>query len=170
MKQHIFYYSTALERGLISILELSRSVGTLEVSQQKKGNKNNNIQVFNIPGFFSYVFTVFIELFREVGSIDFSSFFLRVFPSLHPGFQHSFHRSVISQDQLQISGQRPSLMAFRQQCRDAARRLEQLVVDGGSLGVAASTVDPSALLAEARRRDLGWNHGGGDNKTIAKDI
>jgi len=58
-----------------------------------------------------------------------------------------------AEDQLQISGQRPSLVAFRQQCRDAARRLEQLVVDGGSLGGAASTsVDPSALLAEARRR------------------
>lgn len=39
---------------------------------------------------------------------------------------------------------------FRRDCRDAARRLEQLVV--ADLG--GDPVDPSALLAEARRRAL----------------
>ena len=49
----------------------------------------------------------------------------------------------------------PSLVAFRQQCRDAARGLEQLVVDDLGVGPSSDPTDPTALLAEARRRDLG---------------
>ena len=121
----------------------------------------------------SQVFFIFhrFHRFPEVGSIDFSSFFLG-FSQFSSRFSTQFStRSAISQDQLQISGKRPSLVAFRQQCRDAARRLEQLVVDAAPGAASTSTVDPSALLAEARRRDLGnWNHGGGDKKNVAKDI
>jgi hypothetical protein len=64
-------------------------------------------------------------------------------------------QSNLPQDWLQKS-EDLSLVAFRQQCRVAARRLEQLVMeDLQTPERAATSVDPSALLAEARRRDLG---------------
>eukprot|EP00435_Cladocopium_sp_Y103_P046389 s784_g13.t1 len=57
-----------------------------------------------------------------------------------------------AEDQLKTSGGAPSLVAFREQCRDAARRLEQLVVEDLDGAGSKAAVDPSALLAEARRR------------------
>ena len=73
---------------------------------------------------------------------------------------HQFNlylQSNLPQDWLQKS-EDLSLVAFRQQCRVAARRLEQLVMEdlqSPERAASTSTVDPSALLAEARRRDLG---------------
>ena len=45
-----------------------------------------------------------------------------------------------------------ALQEFRNECRDRARQLEQLVISDVSHG--ATDLDPSALLAEARRRYL----------------
>lgn len=42
-----------------------------------------------------------------------------------------------------------ALQEFRKECRDRARQLEQLVISDVSRG--ATDLDPSALLAEARR-------------------
>ena len=45
-----------------------------------------------------------------------------------------------------------ALQEFRNECRDRARQLEQLVISDVSRG--ATDLDPSALLAEARRSYL----------------
>lgn len=45
-----------------------------------------------------------------------------------------------------------ALQEFRKECRDRARQLEQLVISDVSRG--ATDLDPSALLAEARRSYL----------------
>ena len=48
-----------------------------------------------------------------------------------------------------------ALQEFREECRDRARQLEQLVISDVSHG--ATDLDPSALLAEARRSYLASN-------------
>ena len=127
MKQHIFYYSTALERGLISILELSRSVGTLEVSPQKKGNKNNNSPGFQHPRVFFLGFHRF-HRFPEVGSMSFS---------ISPGSTADFRPTS-------IPGGLPSAVPRRRAALGAAGRRRWIprrcgVDVGGSLGVAGGS-------------------------------